>query len=67
MKLNLFLRSYYMDPNSIDLKSIDKLFEYEKHVRIIDQLNEDELKIFAKLYCKLYLKQQEVIVSLGSL
>jgi hypothetical protein len=56
-----------MDPNSIDLESIAKLFEYEKHVRIIDQLNEDELKIFAKLYCKLYLKQQEVLVDLGSL
>ena len=67
MKLNLFLRSYYMDPNSIDLESIDKLFEYEKHARIIDQLNEDELKIFAKLYCKLYLKQQEVVSTLASL
>ena len=55
-----------MDPNSIDLESIDKLFEYEKHVRVIDQLNEDELKIFAKSYCKLYLKQQEVITVLGS-
>ena len=56
-----------MDPNSIDLESIDKLFEYEKHARVIDQLNEDELKIFAKSYCKLYLKQQEVISTLGSL
>jgi len=25
----------------------------------------DELKIFSKLYCKLYLKQQEVIKLLG--
>jgi hypothetical protein len=56
-----------MDPNSIDLESIDKLFEYEKHARIIDQLNEDELRIFAKLYCKLYLKQQEVVSTLASL
>jgi hypothetical protein len=52
-----------MDPNSIDLESIDKLFEYEKHARIIDQLNEDELRIFAKLY----LKQQEVVSTLASL
>jgi len=54
-----------MDPNDISLESIDKLFEYEKHVRCIDQLNKTELKNFAKLYCKLYLKQQEVIAALG--
>jgi hypothetical protein len=41
--------------------SINKLFEYEKHVRIIDQLSVEELKNLSKLYCKLYLKQQEVI------
>jgi hypothetical protein len=56
-----------MDPSSIDLESIDKLFEYEKHVRVIDQLSEDELKIFAKSYCKLYLKQQETVISLMNL
>ena len=55
-----------MDPNKIQLESIDKLFEYEKHARSIDSLNIEELKEFAKLYCKLYLKQQEVISSLGS-
>jgi len=53
-----------MDPNSIDLESIDKLFEYEKNVRMIDELSIDELKKFSKLYCKLYLKQQEIISSL---
>jgi hypothetical protein len=53
-----------MDPNEIELESIDKLFEYEKHSRVIDGLSEEELKIFAKLYCKLYLKQQEVVTSL---
>jgi ferredoxin-thioredoxin reductase catalytic subunit len=56
-----------MDPNQINLESMDKLFEYEKHVRIINELKEDDLKNFAKLYCKLYLKQQEVISSLTSL
>jgi hypothetical protein len=56
-----------MDPNDISLESIDKLFEYEKHVRVIDELDFEELKIFSKLYCKLYLKQQEVIKSLGTL
>jgi hypothetical protein len=53
-----------MDPNEINLQSIDKLFEYEKHVRFIDELEPDELKNFAKLYCKLYLKQQEVLSSI---
>ena len=56
-----------MNPEDINLESIDKLFEYEKHARIIDQLDFEELKTFSKLYCKLYLKQQEVIKSLGAL
>ena len=50
-----------MNPEEINLESFNKLFEYEKHVRCIDSLNFDELKNFAKLYCKLYLKQQEVM------
>jgi hypothetical protein len=53
-----------MEPNDIELLSIDKLFEYEKHSRIVDELNFEELKNFAKLYCKLYLKQQEVLLEL---
>ena len=56
-----------MDPNEIVLESIDKLFEYEKHARVIDNLNEDELRIFSKLYFKLYLKQQEVIKSFSEI
>lgn len=54
-----------MKPEEVQLESIDKLFEYEKHCRAIDTLNTDELVTFAKLYCKLYLKQQEVIASLA--
>lgn len=54
-----------MEPNEIDLESMNKLFEYEKHSRIIDTLDVDELRNFAKLYCKLYLKQQEVISTLS--
>lgn len=54
-----------MDPSEIELHSIDTLFEYEKHVRVIDKLDSDELKLFAKLYYRLYLKQQETIKSLG--
>lgn len=52
-----------MDPDQIKLESIDKMFEYEKHARIIDELNIEELKIFAKAYFKLYLRQQEVVSS----
>lgn len=54
-----------MKPVEVTLESIDKLFEYEKHARLIDELSVDELKDFAKLYCKLYLKQQEVLASFG--
>jgi hypothetical protein len=56
-----------MDPNQIELKSINKLFEYEKQCRIIDELSSDQLKNFPKLYCKLYLKQQETLTSLMNL
>lgn len=56
-----------MDPSDIELKTIDKLFEYEKQSRFIDELNESELKNFCKLYCKLYLQQQEVLSSMDNL
>jgi hypothetical protein len=56
-----------MDPNEIELETIDKMFEYEKHSRLIEELSFDELKNFSKLYCKLYLKQQEVMASLGTI
>lgn len=52
-----------MDPDQINLESIDKMFEYEKYSRVIDELNIDELRIFAKSYFKLYLRQQEVVSS----
>jgi hypothetical protein len=50
-----------MKPEEIELESMTRLFEYEKHSRVIDNLNVDELRNHAKLYCKMYLKQQEVI------
>lgn len=52
-----------MDPDKIELESVNKMFEYEKHSRLIDELNFEELRTFAKSYFKLYLKQQEVISS----
>lgn len=54
-----------MNPDEIELKTIDKLFEYEKHARTIEKMEDGELRLFAKLYCKLYLQQQEVISSLS--
>ncbi len=56
-----------MDPNEIELKTIDKLFEYEKHARTIDNLDIHELKKFSKLYCKLYLAQQETLLSISAI
>jgi hypothetical protein len=53
-----------LDPKNINLDSIDTLFEYEKQSRLIDNLTSEELKLFAKMYCKLYLKQQETIKSI---
>jgi len=50
-----------MDPDKIELETMNKMFEYEKYSRLIDELDVDELKNFAKSYFKLYLKQQEVI------
>jgi hypothetical protein len=50
-----------MDPDKIQLESMNKMFEYEKYSRLIDELDVEELKNFAKSYFKLYLKQQEVI------
>jgi hypothetical protein len=52
-----------MDPDKIELESVNKMFEYEIHSRLIDELNFEELRTFAKSYFKLYLKQQEVISS----
>ena len=37
-----------MDPNEIALESIGKMFEYEKHARLIDEMNFEELKNFEK-------------------
>ena len=56
-----------MDPSEIKLQSVNKLFEYEKQSRIIDELSIEELKNFSKLYCKLYLKQQEVLSTMGKI
>jgi hypothetical protein len=51
-----------MDPNSISLEDINKMFEYEKLARDIDSISDiEEVKNVAKCYIKLYMKQQEVV------
>jgi hypothetical protein len=55
-----------MDPNNIELENLNKLFEYEKHSRLIDECNDlNSLKRIAKSYVKLYLKQQETLIHMG--
>ena len=54
-----------MDHNKIILEDFNKMFEYEKISRDIDSIDDLEtLKNLSKSYAKLYLKQQEVILSL---
>jgi hypothetical protein len=51
-----------MNPEKIILEDFNKMFEYEKVSRDIDSIEDLEtLKIFAKSYVKLYLKQQEIV------
>ena len=54
-----------MDPNTIQLETMTRMFEYEKQSRLIDELNIEDLRNCAKSYFKLYLKQQEVVGSFG--
>jgi hypothetical protein len=55
-----------MDPNNIQLEDINKLFEYEKQSREIDECNDiEKLRTMLKISIKLYMKQQEVIKELG--
>lgn len=57
-----------MDPDKIELSNIDKMFEYEKQSRLVDECNDiEELKLMLKTSIKLYIKQQEVMSSMGLL
>ena len=57
-----------MNPDEIKLENLSKNFECFKISTEIDSINDIETaKDFAKCYCKLYLQQQEVISSLGSI
>jgi hypothetical protein len=55
-----------MDPNKIELENLSKNFEYFKIASEIDSIEDiEQIKNIAKCHCKLYLKQQEVLLSLG--
>jgi len=57
-----------MDPSEIELTTTSKMFAYEKFARQIDQIDDlDTLRGIAKTQLKLYLKQQEVVVSMANM
>jgi len=57
-----------MDPNKVELENLSKSFEYFKIASEIDSIEDiEQIKNIAKCYFKLYLKQQEVVSSLGVL
>jgi hypothetical protein len=57
-----------MEPNSIELKDLTKIFEYERISREIDSCeNIEELGNICKCYVKLYFSQQEIVASLAGM
>jgi hypothetical protein len=57
-----------MDPDKIQLENLSKNFEYFKFSAQIDNMEDiNDVKDLAKCYYKLYLKQQEVVSTLGLL
>ena len=55
-----------MDPDQIELKNLSKSFAYQKIANELDSCDSvSVMRDIAKSYAKLYLKQQEVVSSLG--
>lgn len=55
-----------MDPKSIELANLTKIFEYEKMSRDLDECADVEtLRNICKCYVKLYFKQQETLSCIG--
>lgn len=53
-----------MDPNDIKLNNLNKIFEYERLSRELDDCNDvDTIKNVAKSYIKLYLATIETIAN----
>lgn len=55
-----------MNPEDIKITNLNKLLVYEQQARVIDKMDLDDARNFAKSYCKLYLQQQELISELGA-
>jgi len=54
-----------MNPDQIKLDDLSKSFEYTKSCIEIDCIEDiEQIKVIAKSYIKLYLKQQEVLKDL---
>jgi hypothetical protein len=57
-----------MHPDDIVLTNTAKLFQYQIQVREIDECDDiEELRVALKGVLKLFMKQQEVVASLGVL
>jgi len=55
-----------MHPDDVVLTNTSKLFQYQIQVREIDECDDiEELRIALKGLLKLFMKQQEVVASLG--
>lgn len=55
-----------LNPNDIELETMNKSFAYEKMARDIDEIGDiNTLRDIAKCYVKLYFKQQEVLARIG--
>ena len=55
-----------MDPKSIELTNLTKIFEYEKMSRDLEEFKDIEsLRNICKCYVKLYFKQQETLSCIG--
>ena len=55
-----------MDPDSIELKNLSKMFAYQQIAKDIDNCDDrDTLKNIAKSFVKLYYKQQETMSVIG--
>lgn len=55
-----------MEPDSLELQSISKLFEYERISREIENCSDlDELKNLCKCYVKLYFSLEEMVQNLN--
>jgi hypothetical protein len=55
-----------MHPDDIVLTNTAKLFQYQVQVREIDECDDiEELRVALKGVLKLFMKQQEVVASLG--